>query len=292
MRWCSLERDFEFPASNLWIDFGFCWVTLSGARSWIPSPCNLWVAAWAVLSDVFLERVSIPSLQFVARTLILLSKLIFGAVLNSYLSIFVAITFGFGGFCFLRRVSIPWRPILEVALWFCWFWSDFELQLLQFGVHILVLLGEYSLERFSFELQILICLSSCSCFVSGSRMVGECYCTQKRDFQLMGEVGMRARRSWHLRFLWFKFLCGSWSMLLKCSGNPVCRHIDPFLYGIPHLQMVECPWEKIPHTEIWDRVLEQLPECYRVFSLQYGEGRFLRRTESVGGWNVIRLRQI
>ena len=40
------------------------------------------------------------------------------------------------------------------------------------------------------------------------------------------------------------------------------------MYGIPPLQMVECPCENFPPTEILDRVLEQLPEFYRARSLQ------------------------
>ena len=73
-------------------------------------------------------------------------------------------------------------------------------------------------------------------------------------------------------------------MLLKCFGISICRHIEPFLYGIPFLQMVECPCENFPPTEILDRVLEQLPEFYRALSLQHRGGKFLRRTESVDGW--------
>lgn len=118
----------------------------------------------------------------------------FGAILNSIPSIFVGLTFGFWWVLFFEaNFNSITSNFFSRTLIMERFWSDFEFQPLQFGVHILVQLGEYSLERIS-SCKFLIDLSSCSCFVSGLRM-SENAMAHRRDFQLMGEVAMRARRS-------------------------------------------------------------------------------------------------
>ena len=142
--WRGISNSLPPICGLIWV----CWVTLSGARSWIPSPCNLWVRLglfWVTFFGASFD--SIPS--------------------NLWLALW---------FCW---VNVLWSdfgfPPLHICGYHFWFWwvpffeanfnsitSNFVSRTLillilerfwistpPIWVHILVLMGEYSLERVS-----------------------------------------------------------------------------------------------------------------------------------------------
>lgn len=259
---------FEFPASNLWIDFGFdgwhtmlnsaicglhfglVWVTFFGASfNFIPS--NLWLALWFCWVNVLWSDFESHPLHFCGSN------------------------FGFGGICLLGRVSIPktcnfvsrtlilMRGVILLILerfripsppiWgshfgFVGWISEFRIAILKLPLFLLVF-------REWIENVWRMLLHTREFWAYGER----CAC-------VFAEVDL-------LSFFWFNFCVETGAC---CSNVMEIRCVD-----------ISIPFCMLSHglvsTEILDRMLEQLPEFYRVFSLQYREGRFLRRTEC---WRV------
>ena len=155
--WRSLECEFEFhPLAICGLRLGLFWVTFFGANfDSIPPICGshfdfCWVSV--LRSDFEFHPLHFCGYHF----WVLVGSMFWGEF-----------QFHDVQFCKSHFDFVDFGAILNS-------------QLLQFGVHILGFVG-WIFFRASFELQSLICLSSCSsCFVSGLRMVGECYCTQKR----------------------------------------------------------------------------------------------------------------